>query len=77
MDDTYGGANTSFTYIGVAGEEPPATQPETQPATQPQTQPATQPETQPQTGDASVAMIAVLALLVISAAVVFARKKSY
>ena len=40
-------------------------------------QPVTQPETQPQTGDAAVAMIAVIAVLAMGAAVVFARKRSY
>ncbi|MBO7406640.1 MAG: LPXTG cell wall anchor domain-containing protein [Clostridia bacterium] len=65
MDENYGGANTSFTYIGASGEEPPVTQPTTQPATQ------------PQTGDAAVAMIAVLAVLAMGAAVVFAKKRSF
>ena len=43
-------------------------------------QPATgenPPETQPQTGDAAVAMIAVLAVLTMGAAVVFAKKRSF
>ncbi len=35
------------------------------------------PETQPQTGDAAVAMIAVLAVLAMGAAVVFAKKRSF
>ena len=51
--------------------------PETQPETQPATQPATVPETIPQTGDVSVAMIAVIAVLVLGAAVVFMKKRSF
>ena len=46
--------------------------------TPPETQPATQPETQqPQTGDAAVAMFAVLAILAMGAVVVFAKKRSF
>ena len=66
------------------GEEPatqpgtePATQPGTEPATQPGTEPATQPETVPQTGDFSVAMFAVIAILAMGAAVVFMKKRSF
>ena len=40
-------------------------------------QPATQPETQPQTGDAVVAMIAVIAVLAMGAAVVFSKKRAF
>ena len=61
-------ANTSFTYIGVPAENP---------GTEPATQPATQPETVPQTGDAEVAMFAVIVVLALSAAVVFVKKKSF
>ncbi len=44
----------------------------------PSTQPDTQPETQqPQTGDAAVAMFAVLAILAMGAVVVFAKKRSF
>jgi LPXTG-motif cell wall-anchored protein len=44
----------------------------------PSTQPETQPETQqPQTGDAAVAMFAVLAVLAMGAVVVFAKKRSF
>lgn len=44
----------------------------------PSTQPDTQPETkQPQTGDAAVAMFAVLAVLAMGAVVVFAKKRSF
>lgn len=69
-------ANTSFTYIGVPAENP-GTEPATQPGTEPGTQPATQPETVPQTGDAEVAMFAVIVVLALSAAVVFVKKKSF
>jgi LPXTG-motif cell wall-anchored protein len=55
----------------------PATQPGTEPATQPGTAPATQPETVPQTGDFSVAMFAVIAILAMGAAVVFMKKRSF
>ena len=55
----------------------PATQPGTEPATQPGTEPATQPETVPQTGDFSVAMFAVIAVLAMGAAVVFMKKRSF
>ena len=47
------------------------------PATQPDTQPDTQPETPPQTGDAAVAMLAVIAALAMGAAVVFAKKRAF
>ena len=50
---------------------------ETEPATQPATQPATGGQEQPQTGDFSVAMFAVLAVLAMGAAVVFAKKRSF
>ncbi len=43
---------------------------------EPVTEPTTQ-ETQPQTGDATVAMFAVLAVLALGAAVVFAKKRSF
>lgn len=56
--------NTSFTFVGVEDS-------------QPATQPETQPETQPQTGDAEVAMIAVIAVLAIGAAVVFSKKRGF
>ena len=59
MDGNYGGANTSFTFIGVPGEEPGGEVP------------------QPPTGDATVAMFAVIVVLAMSAAFVFIRRKSY
>jgi len=59
MDGNYGGANTSFTFIGVPGEEPGGEVP------------------QPTTGDATVAMFAVIVVLAMSAAFVFIRRKSY
>ena len=44
---------------------------------QPATQPSTEPETQPQTGDAAVAMFAVIAVLAMGAAVVFVKKRAF
>ncbi len=44
---------------------------------QPATQPSTEPETQPQTGDAAVAMFAVIAVLAMGAAVVFVKKRTF
>ena len=44
---------------------------------QPATQPSTEPETQPQTGDAAVAMFAVIAVLAMGAAVVFMKKRAF
>ena len=40
-------------------------------------QPVTEPETQPQTGDAAVAMFAVIAVLAMGAAVVFVKKRAF
>ena len=45
--------------------------------TEPATQPGTEPTTIPQTGDFSVAMFAVIAVLAMGAAVVFMKKRSY
>ena len=53
--------NTSFTFIGVPDD----------------TQPTTGGEEVPKTGDATVAMFAVLAVLAMGAAVVFAKKRSF
>ena len=47
------------------------------PATEPGTEPATEPATIPQTGDFSVAMFAVIAVLAMGAAVVFMKKKVF
>ena len=44
---------------------------------QPVTEPVTEPETQPQTGDAAVAMFAVIAVLAMGAAVVFVKKRAF
>ena len=43
----------------------------------PVTEPVTEPETQPQTGDAAVAMFAVIAVLAMGAAVVFMKKRAF
>ena len=40
-------------------------------------QPATEPETNTQTGDVTVAMFAVIAVLAMGAAVVFMKKKAF
>ncbi|MBR7062121.1 MAG: LPXTG cell wall anchor domain-containing protein, partial [Clostridia bacterium] len=53
--------NTSFTFIGVPDD----------------TQPTTGGEEVPKTGDATVAMFAVLAVLAMGAVVVFAKKRSF
>ena len=60
--------NTSFTFIGVEDE---------QPTTEPETQVPTEPETNTQTGDFTVAMFAVIAVLAMGAAVVFMKKRSF
>ncbi len=80
----YYNASASFNF-GVFGNTKVSlndffgTNPEegTVPATQPGTEPATQPETVPQTGDFSVAMFAVIAILAMGAAVVFMKKRSF
>ena len=55
----------------------PETQPGTEPGTEPETQPGTEPETNTQTGDVTVVMFAVIAMLAMGAAVVFAKKKAF
>ncbi|MBO4326696.1 MAG: hypothetical protein J5950_05450, partial [Clostridia bacterium] len=47
------------------------------PVTEPETQPATEPETNTQTGDWTLAMYAVVAVLAMGAAVVFMKKKVF
>ena len=64
-------------FIKLSEEAQPATQPDTEPGTEPGTEPATQPETVPQTGDAAVAMFAVIAVLAMGAAVVFVKKRVF
>ncbi|MBP5781845.1 MAG: LPXTG cell wall anchor domain-containing protein, partial [Clostridia bacterium] len=56
----------TFTYSGIP-----------EPETQPGTEPGTEPETQPATGDAAVAMFAVIAVLAMGAAVVFIKKRAF
>lgn len=50
---------------------------ETAVPTEPETQPGTEPETNVQTGDATVAMFAVIVVLAMGIAVVFAKRKSF
>ena len=58
-------------------ETQPVTEPETQPVTDPETQPVTEPVNPPQTGDFTVAAFAVIAVLTLGVAVVFAKKRSF
>ncbi|MBP5779985.1 MAG: discoidin domain-containing protein [Clostridia bacterium] len=60
-------------YELVAGTEGVTVEVEAQPVTEP----VTEPETQPQTGDAAVAMFAVIAVLAMGAAVVFMKKRAF
>ncbi len=75
--DNYFVANPA--NVSLKPAEQPSTEP--QPTTEPQTepQPTTEPQTvpQPQTGDASVTIIAVIAVLALGAAVVFMKKRAY
>ena len=69
--------DTSFTIKCLPAPEETTVEPGTEPETEPATQPATQPETVPQTGDAEVAMFAVIAVLAMGAAVVFVKKRAF
>ena len=50
---------------------------DTTPVTEPDTQPVTEPVTPPQTGDSTVAVFAVIVVLALGVAVVFAKKRSF
>ena len=57
-------------FVELDPEQPDETEPTTEPTTEPGTEP-------PQTGDALIAMFAVIAVLAMGAAVVFAKKRSF
>ena len=61
----------------INGDWVNVTEPETQPVTEPETQPVTEPVNPPQTGDFTVAAFAVIVVLTLGVAVVFAKKRSF
>ncbi len=75
-DNKFGGIKFNFAVYGPAGVAA-ADYYTTNPAEGQSEQPHTGEVTPPQTGDAAVAMIAVIAVLAMGAAVVFAKKRSF